>query len=114
MTEAEYVNACCVCFVTEAEYVHACCVCFLTEAKCFSTEAEYVNACCVCFHTEAEYADELRKHLIALVVEADYQPRGWLANLLLKVKAVVDVTDTQNLDRNLDLLENMLHSTGGP
>ena len=85
----------------------------MTEAKCFSTEAEYVNACCVCSLTEAEYADELQKDLIALVVEADYQPSGWLANLLLKVKAVVDVTDTQNLDRNLNLLGNMLHSAGG-
>lgn len=51
----------------------------------------------------------MKKDLVALLVEVDYQPSGWLADLLAKVKAVVDVTDAKHFDQNLGLLENMLN-----
>nr|KAG5712277.1 hypothetical protein BaRGS_023856 [Batillaria attramentaria] len=59
------------------------------------------------FEMECEYAAncKLHKDLIAVLVDTDYRPDGWLQDVLhKKVKVVVDVTDSGSREKELEKL----------
>ena len=56
----------------------------------------------------AEYAEKIQKAVVAVWVEQDYRPDGWLASLLRKVKVTVDVSRAQNRETNLQKLSGAL------
>ena len=61
------------------------------------------NSLLFCIHSEAEYAFQLRKSIVPLMMEREYQPDGWLG-FVVGAKFWIDFTDKLQFKNDVNKL----------